>query len=128
MWYIAGMKIVPRNYALVVNSFFWTILALIFIIIRLFTRGCIVKKIGLDDWLMAAAMVSCLRSQITFISRLGLRTCRNSKRNNFSCNLFHSPRLSILFRAVFTTNFIDPRVGLKACEIKKRYFKGIRSS
>ena len=58
MWHIAGMPIVERNYALVVNAFLWTILALIFIGMRLFTRACIVKKVGMDDYLMVAAMVS----------------------------------------------------------------------
>jgi hypothetical protein len=58
MWHIAGMPIVERNYALVVNSFFWTILAMIFIVMRLFTRAYIVKRVGMDDYLMVAAMVS----------------------------------------------------------------------
>jgi hypothetical protein len=58
MWYVAGMPIVERNYALVVNTFLWTILALIFISMRLFTRAFIVKKVGIDDYLMIATMVS----------------------------------------------------------------------
>ena len=58
VWYIGGMEVVERNHALVVNSFFWTILAFIIVVLRLFTRGYVIKRIGPDDWLMAGAMVS----------------------------------------------------------------------
>ena len=58
MWYVCDVPIVPRNNALVVNSFLWTALAFIFICMRLFTRAVIVKRLGWDDWLMTAAMVS----------------------------------------------------------------------
>ncbi|KAF4634265.1 hypothetical protein G7Y89_g3845 [Cudoniella acicularis] len=57
MWYIGAIPIVPRNYALVVNMFLWTALALIAIIMRIFTRAVIVKRLGWDDWLMSGAMV-----------------------------------------------------------------------
>jgi len=58
VWHIGGMEVVERNHALVVNSFFWTILAFIVTILRLFTRGYVIKRIGPDDWLMTGAMVS----------------------------------------------------------------------
>jgi hypothetical protein len=58
MWYIAGIPVIERNKALVVNEFFWTILALLIIIARFYTRAVLVKKVGGDDWLMLAAMVS----------------------------------------------------------------------
>jgi hypothetical protein len=57
MWNIAGMLIVERNYALVVNPLLWTILALDFFTTRLFTRAHIVKRVGIDNYLMVAAMV-----------------------------------------------------------------------
>jgi hypothetical protein len=58
MWYVGNIPIVPRNYALVVNSFLWTAITFIFICMRLFTRAAIVKNLWWDDWLMTAAMVS----------------------------------------------------------------------
>jgi hypothetical protein len=57
MWHIAGLPIVERNYALVVNTLLWTTVALAFIGMRLFTRAYIVKKVGMDDYLMIVAMV-----------------------------------------------------------------------
>jgi hypothetical protein len=57
MWHIAGLPIVERNYALVVNTLLWTTVALVFIGMRLFTRAYIVKKVGMDDYLMIVAMV-----------------------------------------------------------------------
>lgn len=58
MWYIAGMPVVERNYALVVNMFLWTSLALLVICLRLYTRGLVVKRLGWDDWLMSGALAS----------------------------------------------------------------------
>lgn len=58
MWYIAGMPVVERNYALVANMFVWTSLALVVIFLRLYTRGVVVKRLGVDDWLMSAALAS----------------------------------------------------------------------
>jgi energy-converting hydrogenase Eha subunit A len=60
MWYLAGIPVVERNHAMVVNTFLWTILALIVIIARFYTRAVLVKSIGYDDWLMLSAMVSLL--------------------------------------------------------------------
>lgn len=57
MWYIAGMPVVERNYALVANSLLWTTLAFIVLMLRLFTRAFIVKRVGVDDYLMTGAMV-----------------------------------------------------------------------
>lgn len=39
MWYLAGLQIVDRNYAMVVNAFLWTALALVTMIARLYTRA-----------------------------------------------------------------------------------------
>ncbi|EPE34284.1 hypothetical protein GLAREA_09978 [Glarea lozoyensis ATCC 20868] len=65
MWHVAGMPIVERNYALVVNTFFWTILAMIFIAMRLFTRAYIVKRVGIDDYLMVCAMAFSIAYTVT---------------------------------------------------------------
>ncbi|KAG9246623.1 putative integral membrane protein [Calycina marina] len=56
MWNFGGIHIVPRNYALVVDTLFWTILAFICISLRIYTRWVIVKRVGWDDWLMTLAM------------------------------------------------------------------------
>ncbi|KAH6668463.1 hypothetical protein B0J14DRAFT_658374 [Halenospora varia] len=58
MWHLAGMPVVERNYALVVNSFGWTSLALVVICLRLFTRAIIVRGLGWDDWFMAGAFIN----------------------------------------------------------------------
>jgi hypothetical protein len=57
-WYIGGMVIVPRNHALVVNMFLWTSLAFIILVLRLYTRGVIIRRLGADDYLMVSAFVS----------------------------------------------------------------------
>lgn len=57
MWHVAGLEIVPRNHALIINTFLWTMLALITTFLRLYTRAIVVKRLGWDDGLMAAAMV-----------------------------------------------------------------------
>jgi hypothetical protein len=43
---------------MIINAFLWTTLALIVICVRLYTRAIVVKRLGLDDWLMTGAMVS----------------------------------------------------------------------
>jgi len=57
MWYIGDVLLVDRVKPLVVNSIVWTTLALIAISLRLFTRAFVIKKLGVDDWLMTGAMV-----------------------------------------------------------------------
>ncbi|KAG8167850.1 hypothetical protein KVR01_003539 [Diaporthe batatas] len=59
MWHVGTMPIVDECHDLVVNAILWTALAFIAVGLRLFTRGLIVKRTGWDDYLMAAAMVSC---------------------------------------------------------------------
>lgn len=62
MWYLGTMQVVDNCHDLVVNAILWTALALVAVGLRLFTRGLIVKRTGWDDYLMAAAMVSCSSS------------------------------------------------------------------
>ncbi len=57
-WYIGGMVIVERNYALIVNMFLWTSLAFMILVLRLYTRAIIIRRVGADDYLMMAAFVS----------------------------------------------------------------------
>lgn len=57
-WYVAGVEIVERNYALVANMFLWTALALIFLALRMYTRAIILRRVAADDYLMVAAFVS----------------------------------------------------------------------
>lgn len=57
-WYIGGMVIVERNYALIVNMFLWTSLAFIILVLRLYTRAILIRRVGADDYLMVAAFVS----------------------------------------------------------------------
>ena len=59
MWHIGTMPVVDECHDLVVNAILWTALAFVAVCLRLFTRGFIVKRTGWDDYLMAAAMVSC---------------------------------------------------------------------
>jgi hypothetical protein len=66
MWSIVGIPVVPRNHAMVVNTFLWTILALVVVGLRIYTRAVLVKKVGYDDWLMLSAMVRNI-SSLTFI-------------------------------------------------------------
>lgn len=58
MWHLATMPVVDECHDLVVNAILWTTLSLIAVVLRLITRGVIVKRTGWDDYLMAAAMVS----------------------------------------------------------------------
>lgn len=58
LWYIAGMEIVERNHALVFNMFFWTILAFVILMLRLYTRAVVIRHIGADDYLMVGALVA----------------------------------------------------------------------
>lgn len=57
MWYIADIPITEKNRALVVVSLIGTSLAFAVTALRLFTRGAVVKKLGMDDYLMTGAMV-----------------------------------------------------------------------
>ena len=57
MWHLGTMPVVDECHDLVVNALLWTTLALIAVVLRLITRGVIVKRTGWDDYLMAAAMV-----------------------------------------------------------------------
>ncbi|KAK2614529.1 hypothetical protein N8I77_001341 [Diaporthe amygdali] len=57
MWYLGTMPVVDVCHDLVVNAILWTALALVAVGLRLFTRGVIVKRMGWDDYLMAAAMI-----------------------------------------------------------------------
>lgn len=65
MWHVGNMPVVDECHDLVVNAILWTALAFVAVGLRLFTRGLIVKRTGWDDYLMAAAMVSC--STILFL-------------------------------------------------------------
>lgn len=58
MWHLATMPVVDECHDLVINAILWTTLALVAVALRLLTRGFIVKRMGWDDYLMAAAMVS----------------------------------------------------------------------
>lgn len=65
MWHLGTMPVVDECHDLVVNALLWTALALVAVGLRLFTRGIIVKRIGWDDYLMAAAMVSCSSTKVS---------------------------------------------------------------
>jgi hypothetical protein len=71
---VAGVPIVPQNYALIVNLFLFTALALVFMIMRIYTRAVIVKYLGWDDWLMAGAMVSFCLLDYVFLYSLQIET------------------------------------------------------
>ncbi|CAM1506170.1 Fc.00g058110.m01.CDS01 [Cosmosporella sp. VM-42] len=47
--YIADIYVSPQNYALVGVGFTFTILAIIFVVLRIFTRLWLVRNIGVDD-------------------------------------------------------------------------------
>lgn len=47
--YVADILVSPKNYALVIVEFVFTILAIVFVTLRIFTRLWIVKGIGFDD-------------------------------------------------------------------------------
>lgn len=87
MWHIGDIEIVPRNYALVVNGYLWTSLAFMFVVMRLYTRAIIVKRLGWDDWLMTAAMVSFRLSRIASYveGRKAGRICFYSL---FACSIY----------------------------------------
>ena len=57
-WYIGDMEIVERNYALIVNMFLWTSLAFVILVLRLYTRAVLIRRVGADDYMMVAAFVS----------------------------------------------------------------------
>ena len=49
---------VERNHSTVTALFFFTALAFLLVILRLFTRIVLVRNLGVDDCLMVAAVVS----------------------------------------------------------------------
>lgn len=57
MWYIAGIPVVGRNYGLVVSGFLFTSVAVLAVLLRVFTRVFLVKNVGIDDCFIAASMV-----------------------------------------------------------------------
>ncbi|KAF3761521.1 hypothetical protein M406DRAFT_220825, partial [Cryphonectria parasitica EP155] len=63
--------------SLVVNAFLWTTLALTIVILRLYTRAILVRALGWDDCLMAAAMVS---RQMNSLCYRGWREKGNKKK------------------------------------------------
>jgi hypothetical protein len=69
MWYVAGIPIVERNHATVVNILFWGPLAVVFIVLRIYTRAFITKRLGWDDWLMLAAMASSIVTLVGIMYR-----------------------------------------------------------
>ena len=56
--YVAGIYVSPANYNLVGLGFAFTITALVFIALRIFTRVWIVRSFGVDDALIAITGVS----------------------------------------------------------------------
>lgn len=69
------MPVVDECHDLVINAILWTTLALIAVGLRLLTRGFIVKRMGWDDYLMAAAMVSYPSTFFFFLSCFMLLPC-----------------------------------------------------
>ena len=57
LWYVGNVRIVERCHTLVFLEFFFTILAVITVSMRIFTRTFLVKNIGIDDILMCFAVV-----------------------------------------------------------------------
>ncbi len=58
MWFVGPVPIVERNNGLVFSAFFFTSLAVLTVSMRIYTRTVIVKNLGVDDYLMVAAIVS----------------------------------------------------------------------
>lgn len=65
MWDIGGIPIVERNHGLVVSQFLFTTLAVLAVCLRLFTRGALVRNLGLDDYFASFAMVGAFYNPVT---------------------------------------------------------------
>ncbi|KAH7110956.1 hypothetical protein EDB81DRAFT_671724 [Dactylonectria macrodidyma] len=57
MWYIADIPIVERNHGLIISGFLFTTIAFIAVGLRIFTRTVLVSNMGLDDYVVIAAML-----------------------------------------------------------------------
>ena len=55
--YIADIYVSPQNYALVGVGFTFTILAIIFVTLRIVTRVWLVRNIGVDDAFIVVSAV-----------------------------------------------------------------------
>lgn len=62
MWFIAGIPVVEENHGLIVSSFFFTVLAVAIVVLRVLTRSSLLKSTGIEDYFMILAMVcpSCI--------------------------------------------------------------------
>lgn len=58
--YVADIFVSPKNYSLVILEFLFTTLAIVFVILRVFTRLWIVKNIGFDDAFIVLSTVRML--------------------------------------------------------------------
>jgi hypothetical protein len=57
-WYVGDVRVVERSQGLVFLEFFFTTLAVVTVSMRVYTRGVLVKHVGIDDIIMCFAVVS----------------------------------------------------------------------
>ncbi|KAG9256275.1 uncharacterized protein F5Z01DRAFT_503237 [Emericellopsis atlantica] len=68
--YVADIEIVPRNYGLVVSSFLFTTMALLAVIMRIYTRSALVQNVGADDVLIVLAALGTLGFLISVMEQI----------------------------------------------------------
>lgn len=71
--YVADIDIVERNHGLVISLFVFTTLAVVAVIMRLFTRLILVRAIGTDDVFITIAAFGTLGFLISVMERQSSR-------------------------------------------------------
>ncbi|KAI0128995.1 putative integral membrane protein [Xylariales sp. AK1849] len=128
MWYIGDLPIIDRNHDLVVVSFVFTTLAMIVVLLRLYTRAIVLKRLGSDDLLMCGAMVTsiCFFITVFFQIKYGLgETADPTKIVHFLISIYCTVTLYNLTQTLYKLSMTLQSYRLFTTPMGRRIMKGV---